>query len=113
MAEDPPEVTEILRRFLKDGQLGAIPAKAAKRRGILDHLAQMKTPNRIRFLLLPTYAPWTNPAEKYWLKLSREWLRFHPFAGDKTTFKRELDGWLSRHSDESPALLHELGLLPD
>ena len=44
MAEDPPEVTEILRRFLKDGQLGAIPAKAAKRRVILDHLAQMFEP---------------------------------------------------------------------
>jgi transposase len=36
---------------------------------------------------LPTYAPWTNPTEKYWLKLSREWLRFHPFAGDKLSFK--------------------------
>ena len=80
---------------------------------VQDHLATMKTPNRIRFLPLPTYAPWTNPTEKYWLKLSREWLRFHPFAGDKTIFKRELDGWLKRHSGESPALLHEVGLLPD
>lgn len=80
---------------------------------VQDHLALMKTPNRIRFLPLPTYAPWTNPTEKYWLKLSREWLRFHPFAGDKAIFKRELDGWLKRHSDESPALLHEVGLLPD
>ena len=80
---------------------------------VQDHLAQMKQPNRIRFLPLPTYAPWTNPTEKYWLKLSREWLRFHPYAGDKKTFKRELDGWLSRHCGESSALLHELGLLPD
>ena len=80
---------------------------------VLDHLATMKTPNRLRFLPLPTYAPWTNPAEKYWLKLSREWLRFHPYAGDTHTFKRELDGWLTRHSDPSSELLHELGLLPD
>ncbi len=79
---------------------------------IQEHLAKMKHPNRLRFLSLPTYAPWTNPAEKYWLKLSREWLRFHPYAGDKKTFIRELDGWLSRHCDESPELLHELGLLP-
>ena len=80
---------------------------------VQEHLASMKSPNRLRFLPLPTYAPWTNPTEKYWLKLSREWLRFHPFAGDKLIFKRELDGWLRRHSDESPALLHEVGLLPD
>jgi len=80
---------------------------------VQEHLATMRKPNRIRFLPLPTYAPWSNPTEKYWLKLSREWLRFHPFAGDKAVFKRELDGWLRRHSDGSPALLHELGLLPD
>lgn len=79
---------------------------------VQQHLAQMKMPNRIRFLPLPTYAPWTNPTEKYWLKLSREWLRFHPYAGDKKTFKRELDGWLSRHCDASTDLLHEIGLLP-
>lgn len=78
-----------------------------------EHLATMKHPNRLRFLALPTYAPWTNPMEKYWLKLSREWLRFHPYAGDKQTFKRELDGWLTRHSDASSALLHEIGLLPE
>lgn len=80
---------------------------------VQEHLAQMKGGNRLRFLPLPTYAPWTNPTEKYWLKLSREWLRFHPFAGDKKTFIREVDGWLRRHSDESPALLHEVGLLPN
>ena len=79
---------------------------------VQEHLAQRKKPNRIRFLPLPTYAPWTNPIEKYWLKFSREWLRFHPYAGDKATFIREVDGWLSRHSHESTDLLHELGLLP-
>jgi len=79
---------------------------------VQEHLATMKTPNRIRFLSLPTYAPWTNPTEKYWLKLSREWLRFHPFAGNKKTFIRELDGWLARHCDASTELLHEVGLLP-
>ena len=80
---------------------------------VQEHLASMKTPNRLRFLWLPTYAPWTNPSEKYWLKLSREWLRFHPYAGDKKTFIREVDGWLSRHCAASTDLLHEIGLLPD
>jgi transposase len=80
---------------------------------VQDHLAHMKPANRLRFLPLPTYAPWTNPTEKYWLKLSREWLRFHPFGGDKQEFVRELDGWLRRHCDPSPDLLHEVGLLPN
>ena len=77
---------------------------------VQEHLAKMQPTNRLRFLSLPTYAPWTNPSEKYWLKLAREWLRFHPFAGDKKEFIRERDGWLSRHCAPSPALLHELGL---
>lgn len=80
---------------------------------VQEHLATMKPANRLRFLPLPTYAPWTNPTEKYWLKLSREWLRFHPYAGDKKAFVRELHGWLARHCDPSSALLHELGLLPN
>lgn len=71
---------------------------------VQEHLAKMKKPNRIRFFSLPTYAPWTNPSEKYWLKLSREWLRFHPYTGDKKTFTRELDGWLTRHSAPPPSL---------
>lgn len=80
---------------------------------VQEHLAKMKPVNRIQFLPLPTYAPWTNPTEKYWHKLSREWLRFHPYGGDKPQFIRELDGWLSRHCAPSLALLHEVGLLPN
>jgi hypothetical protein len=45
VAEDPPEV-DVLGRFLKDGRLTVIPAKAAKRRLVLDHLAQMFEPGR-------------------------------------------------------------------
>jgi|SRR5579875_591676 transposase len=77
---------------------------------VQEHLDKLQS--RIRLLPLPTYAPWTNPTEKYWLKLSREWLRFHPYAGDKRAFIQALEGWLRRHSDPSPQLLHELGLLP-
>ncbi len=46
MAEDPPEVVPdvILGHFLKDGRLKVIPAKAAKRRIVLDHLVQMFEP---------------------------------------------------------------------
>jgi hypothetical protein len=70
----------------------------------------MKHPYCIRFLSLPTYAPGANPMEKHWLKLSRTWLRFHPYARRQAHIpSRKLDGWLSRHCDPSPALLHEVG----
>lgn len=80
---------------------------------VQEHLAKMRGGNRIEFLPLPTYAPWTNPTEKYWLKLSREWLCFHPYAGSKKAFIEGLDGWLQRHCDPSSDLLHEVGLLPN
>jgi len=80
---------------------------------VQEQLAKMKPANRIQFLPLPTYAPWTNPTEKYGRKLSREWLHFHPFGGDQQQFIRELDGWLRRHCAPSPALLHEVGLVPN
>jgi transposase len=43
---------------------------------VQDHLAARN--GRIRLLPLPTYAPWTNPVEKLWLKLTRELLTQHP-----------------------------------
>jgi DDE superfamily endonuclease len=78
---------------------------------VMENLARIKS--RIRLLPLPTYAPWTNPIEKFWLKLSREWMVHHPFARRREEFKRELDGWLRRHSQGSADLLHEVGLLPE
>jgi hypothetical protein len=61
------------------------------------HLTKMKHPNRIRFVSLPTYAPWTNPTEKYWLKLSRKWLRFHPYARRQAHVPSGV-GWLVESS---------------
>ena len=68
--------------------------------------------SKIRLLSLPTYSPWTNPIEKFWLKLTREFTDQHPFGYSLATFREELDLWLDKHREESAALLHELGLLP-
>lgn len=40
--------------------------------------------SRIELIPLPTYAPWTNPVEKVWLRLKREVLHRHPFGDDWT-----------------------------
>jgi hypothetical protein len=68
--------------------------------------------SKIRLLPLPTYAPWTNPIEKFWLKLNREFMNQHPYGRNEPAFLQALDLWLDKHRDESAALLHEVGLLP-
>lgn len=78
---------------------------------VMEHLARIHS--KIRLLPLPTYAPWTNPIEKFWLKLNREFMRQHRFGLDYHAFCDALDLWLDKHRVESAALLHEVGLLPD
>jgi transposase len=77
---------------------------------VKDHLARIKS--RIVFLPLPTYAPWTNPMEKFWLKLNREFMKHHPYGCREDAFRDALDLWLDKHRVASDALLHEVGLLP-
>ena len=78
---------------------------------VLNNLARIQS--KIRLLRLPTYAPWTNPIEKFWLKLNREFMNQHPYGRDEAAFRDALDLWLDKHREESEALLHEVGLLPD
>jgi DDE superfamily endonuclease len=77
---------------------------------VQENLARIRS--KIRLLPLPTYAPWTNPIEKFWLKLNREFMKQHPYGRDEPVFLRALDLWLDKHREESAALLHEVGLLP-
>jgi transposase len=77
---------------------------------VRDNLARIHS--KIRLLPLPTYAPWTNPIEKFWLKLNREFMNQHRYAPSIRAFHDALDFWLDKHREESAALLHEVGLLP-
>ncbi len=77
---------------------------------VQEHLAAIHS--KIRLLPLPTYAPWTNPIEKFWLKLNREFMKQHPYGLDAGAFRDALDLWLDTHREESAALFHEVGLLP-
>ena len=78
---------------------------------VRDNLARI--PSKIRLLPLPTYAPWTNPIEKFWKKLNREFMTQHCYGHSLRAFHDALDLWLDKHREESAALLHEVGLLPD
>lgn len=77
---------------------------------VLRHLAH--NASKIRLLPLPTYAPWTNPIEKFWKKLTREFMSQHRYGHSLQAFHDALDVWLDKHREESAALLHEVGLLP-
>jgi transposase len=78
---------------------------------VTEHLARIKS--TIRLLSLPTYAPWTNAIEKFWLKLNREFMKQHRYGLHYKKFCDALDLWLDKHRVESKALLHEVGLLPE
>lgn len=66
---------------------------------------------RIRLIRLPTYAPWTNPVEKFWRKLYQEVLHLHPFSDDWTLLHDTVQHFLDRFANGSEPLRHELGLL--
>ena len=78
---------------------------------VQDHLA--KRQSRIRFLRLPTYAPWTNPAEKVWLKFGKDLLQQHPFGMRWDDLKQAITDWFAQFHDGSEDLLRFVGLLPD
>lgn len=68
--------------------------------------------SRVRLLPLPTYAPWTNPMEKVWLKLVKELLSQHPHGTCWSTLKEVIAQWFQAHREGSEALLHSIGLAP-
>jgi transposase len=68
--------------------------------------------SRIVPLWLPTYAPWTNPCEKVWLRLKQEVLHLHPFQDDWSALQATVQAWLDHWCSPSPDLLHYVGLSP-
>ena len=75
---------------------------------LLDFFAR----SRIQPLFLPTYAPWTNPAEKIWLRLKQELLHLHRFADDWLGLQNAVQTWLNLWLSGSSDLLHYVGLSP-
>lgn len=45
--------------------------------------------------------------------LNRAFMKQHPYGRDAPAFRDALDVWLDKHRQESAALLHEVGLLPE
>lgn len=70
------------------------------------------TTSRIVVLPLPTYAPWTNHAEKVWRRLRQEVLHVHPFEDDWPPQQAHVQHWLDQWAEGSFDLLHYVGLYP-
>lgn len=68
--------------------------------------------SRITLLRLPTYAPWTNPVEKVWLRLNQDVLHQHDFGDDWTGLQAAVQAWLEQWQTPSQDLLHFVGLSP-
>lgn len=64
----------------------------------------------IQILPLPTYASWTNPAEKLWRLTKQEVLHLHRFGDDWPALKLAVTGFLDEFATGSKELLRYVGL---
>jgi len=65
----------------------------------------------IQLLFLPTYASWTNPAEKLWRRTKQEAAHLHRLAHDLPAFRHLIADFLAQFVHGSPDLLRYCGLL--
>jgi transposase len=68
--------------------------------------------SRIQLLRLPTYAPWTNPTEKGWRKLTQEQIALHRLSRKCDELKQAITDWFEPFHEGSEDLLHYVGLRP-
>lgn len=64
----------------------------------------------IQIFPLPTYASWTNPAEKLWRLTKQEVLHLHRFGDDWPGLKRAVTDFLDQFATGSTDLLRYVGL---
>jgi transposase len=74
---------------------------------VLEHLSCYP---RIEVLWLPTYAPWTNPIEKLWLKLKADLLWMHRYSHRWKELIQQVENYLQQFANGSMELLHAVGL---
>lgn len=65
----------------------------------------------IQVVPLPTYAPWTDAAEKLWRKLRQEYLNLHRLSDEWDALKQGVKGYLDQFRGGSRELLRYVGLL--
>src|SRR5262245_44826198 len=68
-----------------------------------DVLATLATLPRLEPVWLPTDAPWLNPIEKLWRRLTEQVLKRHRLAGDRSALRQPVRAFLDQFATGCPA----------
>jgi len=66
--------------------------------------------SKIQLLFQPTYAPWTNPMEKVWLRFNEDVSHMHPHWAKWQPWRLRIDDWIAQVRPASQAMLQATGL---
>jgi hypothetical protein len=76
--------------------------------GVLPALQARQS--KIQLLLQPTYAPWTNPMEKVWLRFNEDVSHMHPHWAKWQPWRLRIDDWITQVRPPSQAMLQATGI---
>jgi hypothetical protein len=66
--------------------------------------------SKIQLLFQPTYAPWTNPMEKVWLRFNEDVSHMHPHWHKWQPWRLRIDDWIAGVRPASQAMLQATGV---
>jgi hypothetical protein len=66
--------------------------------------------SKIQLLFQPTYAPWTNPMEKVWLRFNEDVSHMHPHWAKWQPWRLRIDDWIAEVRPASEAMLSATGV---
>ena len=66
--------------------------------------------SKIQLLFQPTYAPWTNPMEKVWLRFNEDVSHMHPHWAKWQPWRLRIDDWIAQVRPPSQAMLQATGV---
>jgi len=66
--------------------------------------------SKIQLLFQPTYAPWTNPIEKVWLRFNEDVSHMHPHWAKWQPWRLRIDDWIAQVRPPSQAMLRATGV---
>ena len=66
--------------------------------------------SKIQLLFQPTYAPWTNPIEKVWLRFNEDVSHMHPHWAKWQPWRLRIDDWIAQVRPPSQAMLQATGM---
>jgi DDE superfamily endonuclease len=66
--------------------------------------------SKLQLLFQPTYAPWTNPMEKVWLRFNEDVSHMHPHWAKWQPWRLRIDDWIAQVRPPSQAMLQATGV---